>query len=81
MMKDYDESIQFLGQWGRFQRVIFFLLCTTTIPNGFGTFTLVFLADTPEHRCRIPEVNLTDEWRGAIIPELDLRTEEKKTDG
>ncbi|KAM8835970.1 organic cation/carnitine transporter 2-like [Synchiropus picturatus] len=69
-MRDYVESIRFLGQWGRFQRVIFFLLCTTTIPNGFGAFTLVFLADTPEHRCRIPEVNLTHEWRGAIIPEL-----------
>ncbi|KAM9788672.1 organic cation/carnitine transporter 2-like [Neosynchiropus ocellatus] len=69
-MKGYAESVRFLGQWGRFQRVVFLLLCVTIVPNGFGAFTLVFLTDTPEHRCRVPDVNITDEWRGAIIPEL-----------
>lgn len=26
-MKDYEESTAFLGHWGRFQQVVFFVLC------------------------------------------------------
>ncbi|XP_060942376.1 solute carrier family 22 member 4-like [Limanda limanda] len=67
-MKDYDESIAFLGQWGRFQLVVFFLLCSTIVPNGFGAFTLVFLTDMPSHHCLVPDDNLTEDWRKATIP-------------
>lgn len=68
MMKTYADSIAFLGQWGRFQQVVFFLLCTSITPNGFGAFTLVFLTDAPSHHCLVPEGNLTADWRSAIIP-------------
>ncbi|XP_070772930.1 organic cation/carnitine transporter 2-like [Enoplosus armatus] len=67
-MKDYADSIAFLGQWGRFQQVVFFLLCASIMPNGFGAFTLVFLADIPSHQCAVPDVNLTEDWRKTIIP-------------
>ncbi|XP_034062373.1 solute carrier family 22 member 5-like [Gymnodraco acuticeps] len=67
-MKDYDESTAFLGQWGRFQQVVFFLLCASIVPNGVGVFSVVFLTDIPRHHCLIPEENLTQDWRDAIIP-------------
>lgn len=67
-MKDYEESIAFLGQWGRFQAIVFFLLSASIVPNGMMTFSSVFLADIPSHHCLIPEVNLTQEWLSAIIP-------------
>ncbi|KAK2828101.1 hypothetical protein Q5P01_019135 [Channa striata] len=67
-MKDYDEATRFLGQWGRFQQIVFFLLCASIFPNGFGAFSLVFLTDIPDHRCTVPEVNLTQDWHKAIIP-------------
>lgn len=67
-MKDYAETVAFLGQWGRFQQIVFFLLCASIMPNGFGAFTLVFVTDTPKHHCLIPDVNLTKEWHSAIIP-------------
>ncbi|XP_054481193.1 solute carrier family 22 member 4-like [Anoplopoma fimbria] len=67
-MKDYAESIAFLGQWGRFQKLIFFLLCASIVPNGFGAFALVFLTDLPSHHCIIPDSNLTEEWHKASIP-------------
>uniref|UniRef100_A0A3Q2Y353 Solute carrier family 22 member 4-like n=1 Tax=Hippocampus comes TaxID=109280 RepID=A0A3Q2Y353_HIPCM len=60
----YDSSVAFLGTWGRFQLIIFFLLCFTILPNGMGSFSFVFLTDTPRHRCRIPEANLSQEWHG-----------------
>ncbi|XP_055004293.1 solute carrier family 22 member 4-like isoform X2 [Boleophthalmus pectinirostris] len=67
-MKDYEECIAFLGQWGCFQFVIFFLLCASIMPNGFGAFTLVFLTDVPPHHCIVPGANLTEEWQKAAIP-------------
>lgn len=67
-MKDYDDTTAFLGQWGRFQQIVFFLLCVTNVPNGMFTFCIVFLADVPDHHCLVPEVNLTQDWYNATIP-------------
>ncbi|XP_041946965.1 solute carrier family 22 member 4-like isoform X1 [Alosa sapidissima] len=67
-MADYDQTTAFLGVWGQFQQVVFFVLCFSTIPNGFSAFSVIFLAASPSHHCLIPEVNLTEAWRAAIIP-------------
>ncbi|TNN24103.1 Solute carrier family 22 member 4 [Liparis tanakae] len=67
-MKDYEDSVAFLGQWGRFQQVVFFLLCSSILPNGFTTFSIVFSTDAPRHHCLVPEVNLTQDWHNASIP-------------
>ncbi|XP_045679941.1 solute carrier family 22 member 5 isoform X4 [Phyllostomus hastatus] len=68
-MQDYDEVTAFLGEWGPFQRLIFFLLSASIIPNGFNGLSSVFLAGTPEHRCRVPDsANLSSSWRNHSIP-------------
>uniref|UniRef100_A0A671X9C1 Solute carrier family 22 member 5-like n=1 Tax=Sparus aurata TaxID=8175 RepID=A0A671X9C1_SPAAU len=67
-MNDYDESIAFLGHWGCFQKTVFFLLCASTIPNGTGVLSIIFVADIPAHHCRIPEANLTQDWLNVVIP-------------
>ncbi|XP_077767744.1 organic cation/carnitine transporter 2 isoform X4 [Canis aureus] len=68
-MRDYDEVTTFLGEWGPFQRLIFFLLSASIIPNGFNGMSAVFLAATPEHRCRVPDAaNLSRAWRNHSIP-------------
>ncbi|XP_075342795.1 organic cation/carnitine transporter 2-like isoform X1 [Odontesthes bonariensis] len=67
-MKDYAEAVAFLGEWGCFQQTVFFLLCASIVPNGFGSFNLVFLTDTPSHHCVVPGINLTEDWRENIIP-------------
>ncbi|XP_022617973.1 solute carrier family 22 member 5-like isoform X1 [Seriola dumerili] len=68
-MTDYEAETAFLGEWGRFQQQVFFFLCLSIIPNGFTALAIVFLADTPPHRCLIPaHLNLTDAWRNSSIP-------------
>lgn len=67
-MKDYDDATAFLGQWGRFQQIVFFMLCASIFPNGFGAFSVVFVTDIPSHHCLVPESNLTQDWRDASIP-------------
>ncbi|XP_068600526.1 organic cation/carnitine transporter 2-like [Brachionichthys hirsutus] len=65
---DYEETIAFLGPWGRFQQIVVFLLSASFIQNGINTFSIVFVGDSPAHHCLVPEVNLTDYWHNAIIP-------------
>ncbi|KAM9845074.1 solute carrier family 22 member 4-like [Aulostomus maculatus] len=52
-MKDFDEVISFLGDYGRFQILIIFLLSLSAIPCGYMGLIVVFVSDTPEHHCRL----------------------------
>uniref|UniRef100_A0A3B3TLF8 Solute carrier family 22 member 21 n=1 Tax=Poecilia latipinna TaxID=48699 RepID=A0A3B3TLF8_9TELE len=59
----------FLGEWGPFQRRVFFLLSLSVVPIGLTAFSIVFLADTPDHRCALPaHLNLSAAWRNSSIP-------------
>ncbi|XP_054481191.1 organic cation/carnitine transporter 2 [Anoplopoma fimbria] len=70
-MTDYEAATAFLGEWGRFQREVFVLLCLTVVPNGFTGMSIVFIADTPQHQCLIPaHLNLTALWRNSSIPQV-----------
>ncbi|XP_067838663.1 organic cation/carnitine transporter 2-like [Heptranchias perlo] len=53
-MQSYDEATAFLGEWGPYQWTIFFFLSVTIIPNGYVALSMVFLADIPQHHCRLP---------------------------
>ncbi|KAK1159245.1 solute carrier family 22 member 5-like isoform X1 [Acipenser oxyrinchus oxyrinchus] len=69
MSRGYDDITSFLGEWGPFQRAVFFLLSSSIIPNGFNGLSVVFLADTPSHWCHIPaNANISVEWRNVSIP-------------
>lgn len=77
-MKNYEEATAFLGQWGRFQLVNFFLLCASAVQNGLTVFVVIFMAATPKHHCLIPDGNLTKEWISVAIPtEVFLRCEKQ----
>uniref|UniRef100_A0A3B5A620 Solute carrier family 22 member 4-like n=1 Tax=Stegastes partitus TaxID=144197 RepID=A0A3B5A620_9TELE len=67
-MGDYDEDTAFLGQTGPYFWTTFFLLNTVFVSTGFNGLYIVFVGAAPKHHCLIPEVNLTDEWRNALIP-------------
>ncbi|XP_067852258.1 organic cation/carnitine transporter 2-like isoform X2 [Heptranchias perlo] len=68
-MRDYDEIVAFLGEWGPYQRFIFFLLSLSVFPNGFGGLSIVFVGDVPEHRCLIPgNLNLSEVWMNRTLP-------------
>ncbi|XP_073348149.1 organic cation/carnitine transporter 2-like [Pagrus major] len=51
-MKDFDELTSFLGDCGLFQVLIIVLLSLAAIPSGYMGVIVVFVSDTPEHRCK-----------------------------
>ncbi|XP_043559313.1 solute carrier family 22 member 5-like [Chiloscyllium plagiosum] len=68
-MRDYDEITAFLGEWGPYQKSVFFFLSLSVFPNGFCGLSIVFVGDIPEHRCLIPgHLNLSEAWMNRTIP-------------
>ncbi|XP_011504395.1 PREDICTED: organic cation transporter 1-like [Ceratosolen solmsi marchali] len=58
---DFDEVLVHVGEKGRYQNIMYYLLCIpATLPAAFLAFSQVFVSASPEHWCRIPELdNLT----------------------
>ncbi|KAM5164599.1 solute carrier family 22 member 3 [Mantella aurantiaca] len=56
-MTTFDEVLQEAGEFGRYQKTVFMLLCMTGITFAFSFVGIVFLGKNPEsHWCRSPEV-------------------------
>ena len=51
---DYDEVLEYIGQFGWFQRKIFLWLSLVSAAAGLAVVVFVFTAFTPDYRCRIP---------------------------
>lgn len=50
----YEDLFKYVGDFGRYQKRIYFLLCLTAIPCGFHKMAGVFLMAVPDHRCLLP---------------------------
>lgn len=50
----YEDLFAYIGDFGRYQKRIYFLLCLTAIPCGFHKLAGVFLMARPDYRCQLP---------------------------
>lgn len=80
-MPSFDEVLKEAGEFGRFQKRVFFLLCQTGITFSFLFVGVVFLGHTPEpYWCRIPgaaDVSKKCGWtleeeKNLTVPSLNL---------
>ncbi|XP_074040268.1 carcinine transporter isoform X2 [Leptinotarsa decemlineata] len=60
---DMDDLLPQLGEFGTYQKLMLWLVCLPAcFPCGFGAFNQLFMADVPEHWCRVPQLaNLSEE--------------------
>ncbi|XP_066594705.1 organic cation transporter 1-like [Prorops nasuta] len=55
---DFDEVLVHVGEKGRYQNIMYYLLCIpATLPAAFLAFSQVFVSASPEHWCKIPELD------------------------
>ncbi|XP_012942259.1 organic cation transporter-like protein, partial [Aplysia californica] len=55
----FDDVIEEIGGFGRYQKLQYFLVCLFGFPAAFQTMVTVFIMDTPDHRCAVPGINDT----------------------
>ena len=63
---DYDKFLEFVGQFGRYQKFIYFFGCLFHIGACFDNMSYVFLSLLPKYWCEIPgtgDLNLTENQR------------------
>ncbi|KAJ9578896.1 hypothetical protein L9F63_004853 [Diploptera punctata] len=54
---DLDDLLPHVGEFGRYQKLLVWLVCLPAcVPCGFCAFNQLFMADVPDHWCRIPEL-------------------------
>lgn len=80
---DFDEVLVHVGEKGKYQNIMYYLLCIpATLPAAFLAFSQVFVSASPDHWCRVPELDnmtelLTLEERKALSLPYEARTDGK----
>ncbi len=55
MAIEFEEALQQIGEFGRYQKWVFALICLTSFPNAFHNMAYVFIAGIPDHHCVDPQ--------------------------
>lgn len=51
----FDDILKDVGEFGKYQKVVYFLLCLPSFATGLFMMHLVFVMETPNYRCRIAD--------------------------
>lgn len=65
----YDEVLTHLGDFGRYQKIIYFLICLTSITCAFHKLAGVFLLAKPDFRCVLPFEEVSEKEVTYALPE------------
>ena len=49
----FDDILGEIGEFGRYQRWVYFMVCLAAIPVGFHQMAQVFLATGQDHWCKV----------------------------
>lgn len=83
---DFDSLLPEIGAFGRYQKILIgVVLIPTVFPCAFQAYSQLFIAATPDHFCRIPELDdwfakFPDQVRAISIPSIALSNGKLKFD-
>ncbi|XP_071133728.1 organic cation transporter protein-like [Mytilus edulis] len=69
----FDELLNIVGEFGRFQKIRLFLICLFGAVCAFHAMNMVFVGAKPEYKCSVSNFNLSDSVYGNIT-EKEIRT-------
>ena len=56
-MVEFDQFLEKVGEFGKYQRIMYVLVCFVGIIAAFNNMNSVFTAATPPHWCSVPELS------------------------
>ena len=62
---NFDQFLATVGDWGRFQKIKYTLICLTYMLPPIMVYTYTFTAAIPEHRCVNPDASDDDRFSNA----------------
>lgn len=71
---DFDEILKQIGEFGRYQRLNYLLICLPVLFAAANSLSYVFTAGTPKYRCRVEECDVEGQphyqtdWLEVAIP-------------
>lgn len=78
-MKKYDDALHDVGEFGRYQRFVFFFGNVISVGGCMLNLSYVFLAALPDHWCHVPAL---DQWNLTLdqIKQISLPPDAGSTD-
>ena len=58
-VEDFDDVLPYVGEFGTYQIILFFLTAPFCFFLAFSYFSQVFITLVPDHWCHVPELNIT----------------------
>ncbi|KAI8726368.1 organic cation transporter protein [Biomphalaria glabrata] len=55
----FDELMKMLGEFGRYQKIRFFMVCMFSVVSAWHALNMVFIGAAPAFHCKTSELNLT----------------------
>ena len=77
----FEDALEYLGGFGKYQRIIFILLSVIGMPHSWQIMGIVFLAGSPNHWCEVQGLdrfNISPEDRMRLSIPTEIRDGEKK---
>ncbi len=77
---DFDELTDILGQFGKYQKIIYFLICLIGIQCSFNNMSIMFIGGIPDHWCSTPQLqnlSVTDNITEDIIKTISIPHKEE----
>ncbi|XP_038073511.1 organic cation transporter protein-like [Patiria miniata] len=68
MAMELDEALVFLGDFGRYQTLIYVLICLAgQVPSAWHMLAISFLGAVPGHRCKVPAGQSLEETVPTVV--------------
>ncbi|XP_013381566.1 organic cation transporter protein [Lingula anatina] len=70
--KDFDDTLILIGEFGKYQKLIYVLLLTVSVLASMVNAAVVFIEDTPSFRCKLPGLpndtfEIQGKWHQAMV--------------
>lgn len=69
----FDSFLETVGDWGRFQKFKYIIICLTYMLPPIMVYSYTFTAATPKFRCQNPELKLNDSYHILRNQDFDLK--------